>query len=121
MIGGTVLILPILGMKAGYINIIVICLLMGIMSYYTGILIISHLGISKNIKYSILAHFSNNVVYLNIYNILIWLNFISTFIVYFQLIVMQISGLIGQQDWISYMAIISLISLIIIVRYYNYS
>ena len=121
MIGGTVLILPILAMKSGYVNTILICLSMGYISYYTAILIVAHLGKSKDIKSSILAHFSNETIYLKVYSILIWLSFIPTFIVYFQLIVNQISGLIGQKDWISYAAIAFLIVLILIVRYFNYS
>jgi amino acid permease len=121
MIGGTVLILPLLGMKAGYINIIVVCLMLGIISYYTGNLILSHLGKSRNIKTSILAHFSNNTLYLKIYNGMIWVNFISTFNIYFQIIVIQLYGLIGQKEWIPFATILLLILLILIVRYYNYS
>ena len=50
MIGGTILILPVLAMQAGYINMVVICLFMGFMSYYTANLIVAHMGSSKDIK-----------------------------------------------------------------------
>jgi hypothetical protein len=50
MIGGTILVLPILGLRTGYISIIMICAIMGLISCYTAYLIILHLGKAKNIK-----------------------------------------------------------------------
>lgn len=121
MIGGTVLVLPILALHAGYVNMTVICFIMGMMSYYTAYLIISHVGVSKDIQVSILAHFAHNTTILKMYNVLICLNIAGTSIVYFQLIVMQISGLFGYKDEIPYIVAIVLTFLIIVVRYYNCS
>jgi amino acid permease len=60
MIGGTILVLPILGLRAGYISILLICAVMGAISCYTAYLIILHLGKASNIKESILNHFDQN-------------------------------------------------------------
>lgn len=44
MIGGTILILPLLGLTTGYITSLIVCLIMGGISYYTAKLIVVHLG-----------------------------------------------------------------------------
>jgi hypothetical protein len=44
MIGGTILVLPIIGLTTGYISSLPVCLLMGAVSCYTAYLIVLHLG-----------------------------------------------------------------------------
>ena len=44
MIGGTILVLPLLGLKTGYITTIIVNLLVGYTSYYTANLYVVHLG-----------------------------------------------------------------------------
>jgi hypothetical protein len=50
MIGGTILILPLIGLRTGFIYIFFVVLLIGSLSAYTAYLIILHLGKAKNIK-----------------------------------------------------------------------
>lgn len=44
MIGGVILILPLIGLQAGYITSIIVASILGFISYYTGNIIIIHLG-----------------------------------------------------------------------------
>lgn len=44
MIGGTILVLPLLGMETGYLLIPCITILFGLMSFYTCYLVVLHLG-----------------------------------------------------------------------------
>ena len=44
MIGGTILVLPLLGMETGYPLIPCITILFGLMSFYTCYLVVLHLG-----------------------------------------------------------------------------
>ena len=50
MVGSSCLILPIIGLTAGWLTTIWVCLLTGYVSYYTAYLIVVHLGKAKNIK-----------------------------------------------------------------------
>lgn len=59
MVGGTILVLPLLGMHTGYLLIPCVSLLIGFISYYTCHLIVLHLGESRNIREVILQHFNN--------------------------------------------------------------
>ena len=57
MVGSSCLVLHVIGITAGYLTTLWVCLLVGYLSYYTAYLIIVHLGKAKSIKESILAHF----------------------------------------------------------------
>jgi amino acid permease len=74
MIGGTILILPVLGLTTGYVLSPLLIIMMGITSLYTAYLIIVHLGKEKNIKESVLAHFHQDYRYMVAYGTIIWLN-----------------------------------------------
>ena len=119
MIGGTVLVLPILGLRAGYIDTLVVSLFMGFISFYTGYLIVLHLGKAKSIKDYILSHFNNDYKYMQIYSGFIWFSFIPVFIIYFRLIVLQFQGLFGYYEWFGPVVAVLLIIYITIIRYFN--
>ena len=76
MLGGSALVLPIAGLAAGWLTSILALILVGFLLYYTARLIITHLGQSHNIKYSVLAHFNNDYRYMSAYGIIIWMSFI---------------------------------------------
>ena len=101
MLGPSSLILPVSGLAAGWFTSTWTLLLVGFLLYYTAHLIITHLGKSPNIKYSILAHFNNNYTYMSIYSIIIWLSFVPFVVLIFNLICLEIVGLIGyRSDWV---------------------
>ena len=60
MIGGTMLIIPILAMKCGYWDWIIGCLAICLITGYTAQLMVRHLGKAKNIKYLLLNHFDHS-------------------------------------------------------------
>lgn len=49
MIGGTILILPLLGIVVGYMSVIFITLILSMISGYTAYLIVKHLGTIYNL------------------------------------------------------------------------
>ncbi len=95
MIGGTMLVIPILAMNSGYLDWIIGCLVICCITFYTAYLLVHHLGKAKNIKYLILNHFGNDNTYTIIYNIVIWFSFATAMITYFQLFCVMIKGLFG--------------------------
>lgn len=90
MIGGIMLVVPILSLDAGYVDWMVACILLAPITCYTAYLLIRHLGKSKNIKYLILNHFKGDHTYTTVYNIVIWFNFMGQIIIYFKLFCVQI-------------------------------
>lgn len=53
MIGGTMLIIPILALTAGTMEQLLFSLVLGLITAYTAYLLVSHLGTAKNIKHLI--------------------------------------------------------------------
>jgi len=90
MIGGTILVLPIIGLGTGYIGSMLVCVVMGWISFYTAYLIIQHLGKSKSIKECILSHFKQDYRYFGGYSVFMWFSFIPYFVIYYRLICLQI-------------------------------
>lgn len=90
MIGGSMLVIPVLGMEAGYLSWTINCILICIVTGYTAYLLVTHLGKAKNIKYLILAHFKQDHTYTSLYNIVIWFSFLSAMLIYFNLFCTQI-------------------------------
>lgn len=92
---------------------------MGAFSFYTGYLIIMHLGKGKNIKQCINTHFNNDYKYMRIYSFFIWFSFMPVLIIYFRLIVLQIQGLIGYSNWIAPLVLAFVALEIILIRIYH--
>ena len=95
MVGGTILVIPILAMNSGYLDWILGCLIICSISCYTAYLLVHHLGKAKNIKYLILNHFNQNTCYTVAYNIVIWFSFATAMIAYFKLFCVMLVGLFG--------------------------
>ena len=53
MLGGTILVLPLIGIEAGYISIPIISIYFGLLSGYTTYLIVTHMGSAKTINIAI--------------------------------------------------------------------
>lgn len=50
MIGGTCLVLPLIGLKAGYITTLLVSCFTGFIGYYTASILVMHIGKSGSIK-----------------------------------------------------------------------
>lgn len=117
MVGGICLVLPQVGLGAGWGMSIFICLITGCISYYTAYLIVLHLGSGTQIKDCILSHFSNNYKYMTGYSFLIWFSFMPYMLIYFRTICLQIEGLIGHHtDYTAPLVAAGLLVIIIVVR-----
>jgi hypothetical protein len=122
MMGSNSLILPVLGLTSGWFTSIWTCLLAGYLLYYTAELIITHLGQSKNIKHSILAHFDNNYKYMSAYGIIIWVSFTPFIISGFNIICSEINGLVGyQSNWVTLTVLIVVVIATIVSRIFHWS
>jgi hypothetical protein len=87
--------LPVIGIKSGYITTLIVSLIIGYINYYTAQLIVMHLGKEKDIRKAVLVHFDYDRKYVKIYSFFIWLSFLPCFCVNFKVICLQIEGLMG--------------------------
>jgi amino acid permease len=95
MIGGTILLLPLLGIKSGYLGSSLICLVVGVAQFYSCYLLVTHIGTSSSFKTTVLDHFGNDYRFVKLYSFVSWFSFIPLFFIYFRLIVLQFNGLVG--------------------------
>lgn len=120
MIGGTCLVVPDLGLKTGWLMSIIVCIIIGWISYYTSYLIILHLGKGPQVKDCILSHFNNDYNYMRGYSFIIWFSYPPSLVIYFRIICLQIEGLLGHHSSAIAPAVaIGLIVLIIVIRIYH--
>jgi magnesium-transporting ATPase (P-type) len=120
MVGGTILVLPLLGLHTGYMVIPGVTLLIALIAFYTCYLIVLHLGESRNIKEVILQHFNNRFSALVIYNFIIAISLVGVIINYYQLIIKQVEGFMNPSIYIGIAVFAILLILTIIMRYLNF-
>ena len=117
MIGGTCLVLPQIGISTGWITTIWVCLICGLIAYYTARLMILHLGEGRHIRDTVMSHFKNDIRYLKMYGFIMFFSFVFVLIIYFQIICLQIEGLLGYNSfWVGPIVTILLIIYIIFIR-----
>ena len=92
------LIIPVMSLSAGWLTSILIISFIGFVTYYTAALIITHLGIAKAMKGSILAHFNNNYSYMRTYGFINWFSFIPIIFLLYNFVVLEIQGIIGDKS-----------------------
>lgn len=90
MIGVNCLVLPTIGLSAGYLNILWTCSLMGYVCYYMAVLLVTHMGKSKNIKECVLAHFRGDYNYMVGYSVINYLAFLPSLFGIFRILCLQI-------------------------------
>ena len=116
------LILPVMGLNAGWLTSILVNLSVGFISYYTASLIITHLGRGKNMKESILSHFDGNYKYMIAYGIINWLSFLPIIFLNFSFICLQIQRMLGYASgWVGPLTALFFIFLIIFIRIKHYA
>lgn len=116
MLGGTILVLPLLGRNTGYMMIPIICIPLGCLSGYCTYLISTHMGRAQTLRQSIREHFHNNKSFLVIYNVIVSCGNYGLLLSYFLLTIKQIEGFVSPSPLIAIISIISLFFLTLIMR-----
>ena len=102
MIGGTILVLPLLALQAGYVFFPLFCIFYALISYYTCRLILQHLGDCPNIRTAILEHFNNKHYVTVIYNMVMAVAIIAVIFNYYLLIIKQFEGFLTVTPLIAF-------------------
>ena len=95
MIGGIILVMPLLSLKTGWLLIAPITIISGLFSYFSCLLCLRHLRDYKNLDVAIYNHFGKKKSYKIFYDIIIIISMTTLLILYFSLICEQWSGIIG--------------------------
>ena len=86
MIGGIILVLPILALRTGYGLIGPISIISGFFSYFSSLLCLRHLRNFKDLDQAVLYHFNHQKRYKMFYDINIMISLTVILILYFGLI-----------------------------------
>ena len=120
MIGGVILVLPLLALKTGSLLILPITIFTGFVSYYTCLLCIRHLKNFKNLDAAIYHHFGKKMSYKIFYDIIIIVSITTLLILYFSLICEQWSGIIGESKVISIINALVLFPIVYVMKKYDF-
>ena len=120
MIGGVILVLPLLALKTGSLLILPITIFTGFVSYYTCLLCIRHLKNFKNLDAAIYHHFGKKMSYKIFYDIIIIVSITTLLILYFSLICEQWSGIIEESKVISIINALVLFPIVYVMKKYDF-
>lgn len=120
MIGGVILVLPLLVLESGSIGSALIITLTGIFSYYSCMLCVKHLGTYPDLDQSILHHFHNSIAIKIFYNLIVFLNLSLLLVLYFELIVQQWEGMSNSSIINPIVNFFVLLALVAVMKYYEF-
>lgn len=123
MIGGLILILPVLALNAGYILSFIVILLTGIFSYYSCYLCVIHMGDQPDLDFAILRHFNGNKAVKIFYDLCVWSNLMLIDMLYFELIMMQWEGLVFHEEYPIFNPVsnaMALFALVFVLKYFEF-
>lgn len=118
MIGGVILVLPLLVVESGWLGSGLVITLTGIFSYYSCMLCIKHLGNYADLDQSIMQHFNSNKYIKIFYDFIVFLNLFLLLILYFELIVQQWEGMSHSTILNPILNFCLLLVLVIIMKYF---
>ena len=83
MIGGVILVLPLLVLEAGSLVSAVVILISGTCSYYSSMLCVKHLGSYSDLDEAVMEHFDHHKCMKVLYDIVVFLNLSLLLVLYF--------------------------------------
>ena len=120
MIGGLILVLPLLALQAGTIVSAAIIFISGTCSYYSSMLCVKHLGPYSDLDEAITKHFNHNRVIKILYDIVVFVNLSLLLVVYFELIVQQWEGLFPYSIANPITNYFALFALVFFMKYFDF-
>lgn len=120
MIGGVVLVLPLIAIKSGYIMIALITLVEGLFNYYSCMLCIRHLRNYSDLDEALLKHFGGKRTVLVIYNLMIVFSTLILLILYFALICDQWISMIEESVLVPILNALFLFPLVYVMKKFKF-
>jgi hypothetical protein len=121
MIGGLILVLPLLALSAGWALTLIVIFVTGFFSLYSCYLCLLHMGDQPDLDYAILRHFNGDRGVKIFYDICVWLNLILIDFLYFILITAQWNGLVNSETFIiPVVNFFILLGLVFVLKYFEF-
>lgn len=120
MIGGVILVLPLLALKTGWLLILPITIFSGFVSYFTCLLCLRHLRNFKNLDVAIYHHFGKRMSYKIFYDVIIMMSMTTLLILYFNLICEQWAGIFGDSKIIPILNAFVLFPIVYVMKKYDF-
>lgn len=89
MIGGSILVIPLTSLQAGWAYTLIVILITGLFSFYSCYIAIIHLGDQKDLDSALLRHFNGSKFLKIFYDFCVWIGLVLLLMLYFDLIVVQ--------------------------------
>lgn len=115
MIGGLILILPVMALEGGWLMTLLVILMTGFISYYSCYLCLIHTGKEPDLDVSIEKHFWGSKKIRVFYEICILSTLLLIDILYYELIVLQWIGLAPPHEYTPVNPLINFVALFILV------
>ena len=119
MIGGLILVLPLLTLEGGVLMTPIIILVTGFFSYYSCYICVIHLGNHEDLDKAFFHHFNQNRIIKIAYDIMVFIAILFGLIFFFDLIIQQWIGLLGNHLAIPLTNTAILFILVIILNYFH--
>lgn len=119
MIGGLILVLPLLTIQTGSVLSIIVLFIIGFFSFYSCYLCLRHLGNHTDLDKAMYFHFGQSPFMKNLYNFLIFLNLCFILLLYFSLIVQQWKGLLPYNLANPICNALGLLGLVFLLNYFH--
>jgi amino acid permease len=94
MIGGSILVLPVVSLNGGWMVTLLVISFTGFFSFYCCYLAIIHMGDQKDLDAALLRHFNGSHLIKIVYDLCVFLGLSLLLILYFDLIVLQWENLV---------------------------
>ena len=120
MIGGIILVLPLLALTAGTLVSFFVILVTGAFSFYSCYLCVIHLGNHTDLDKAILHHFNQSKFMRISYDFLVFINLSFLLMLYFDLIVEQWDGLVPYSIAIPIVNAFVLLGLVFLLNYFHF-
>lgn len=123
MIGGVMLVLPVLLVNSGTVISFFIILITGFLSFYSCYLYLQHLGSNTDIDKAIYYHFQSSKSIKVIYDFIVFLNLLLILISYFLLIAQQWNNMLNlsQTSILNpLLNVVGLLTLILVLKYIRF-
>lgn len=120
MIGGLILVLPILAKEGGTILSFIVIFVTGFFSFYSCYLCVIHLGSHSDLDQAIYYHFNKNKIVRIFYDLMVFSNLILILMLYFNLIVQQWEGLVAPNLANPLSNFVALFVLIFVLKYVHF-